>query len=144
MNIRVIVATLCCSVALLAQDPASTRSAGNLLYEDGNIWLVHGKVYKLRASDGATVGSFDAGGDAQFGVAFDGANIWSSADFGNAVMKVRASDGTKLENYKVPFAPLRLAFDGSNIWATNAHDTDHMVTKIRASDGANLGSFDVG
>ena len=78
-----------------------TRSAGNLLYEDGNIWLVHGKVYKLRASDGATVGSFDAGGDAQFGVAFDGANIWV-VDQPGRVTKFRASDGAVLGSFDRP------------------------------------------
>jgi len=39
-------------------------------------------------------------------------------------------------------APLGLTFDGANIWVTNQFDS--AVTKLRATDGANLGTFPVG
>jgi hypothetical protein len=35
--------------------------------------------------------------------------------------------------------PVDLAFDGANIWAANASSNN--VTKLRASDGTNLGTF---
>ncbi len=35
-----------------------------------------------------------------------------------------------------------VAFDGANIWVTSSGSNN--VTKLRASDGANLGTFDVG
>jgi DNA-binding beta-propeller fold protein YncE len=38
--------------------------------------------------------------------------------------------------------PQFLAFDGANIWVTNSGDDT--VTKLRASDGTNLGTFPVG
>jgi hypothetical protein len=38
--------------------------------------------------------------------------------------------------------PQGIAFDGSNIWVAN--DSDNTVTKVRASDGAVLGTFAVG
>jgi DNA-binding beta-propeller fold protein YncE len=37
---------------------------------------------------------------------------------------------------------LGVAFDGASIWVANAND--NKVTKLRASDGANLGAFPVG
>src|SRR5215469_5836952 len=44
--------------------------------------------------------------------------------------------------FQVGNNPSRLVFDGSNIWVTNA--MDNTVTKLQASDGANLGTFVVG
>jgi hypothetical protein len=44
-------------------------------------------VSKLRASDGALLGTF-AVGNTPFGVAFDGANIWVANDLGNTVSKL--------------------------------------------------------
>jgi hypothetical protein len=38
--------------------------------------------------------------------------------------------------------PWGVAFDGANVWVTNGHDGT--VTKLRASDGTNLGTFRVG
>src|SRR6188472_1553643 len=46
-----------------------------------------------------------------------------------------------IETYPVGH-PANLAFDGTNIWATNAQDD--YVTKLRASDGTILDTFDVG
>jgi DNA-binding beta-propeller fold protein YncE len=37
---------------------------------------------------------------------------------------------------------MAVAFDGANIWVANSTTTN--VTKLRASDGANLGTFPVG
>src|ERR1700679_1848266 len=37
--------------------------------------------------------------------------------------------------------PYGVAFDGANIWTANSEGT---VTKLRASDGTNLGNFEVG
>jgi len=47
-------------------------------FDGANIWVTNwgdGTVSKLRASDGANLGTFAVGGDPN-GVAFDGANIW--------------------------------------------------------------------
>ena len=38
--------------------------------------------------------------------------------------------------------PFQLAFDGSKIWVTN--EVSNTVTKLRAADGVNLGTFNVG
>src|ERR1700682_4819646 len=45
-------------------------------------------------------------------------------------------------SFKVGQNPYGIAFDGANMWVTN--NGDSTVTKLRASDGANLGTFNVG
>ena len=50
-------------------------------------------MIKLRASDGAVLGTFGVG-SAPLGLAFDGANIWVTNQNSNTVTKLRASDGS--------------------------------------------------
>jgi hypothetical protein len=45
-------------------------------------------------------------------------------------------------SFKVGKQPLGVAFDGANIWVASNYDST--VTKLRASDGASLGTFNVG
>ena len=52
-------------------------------------------VTKLRANDGAALGTFTVGTNPQ-GVASDGANIWVANLASNNVTKLRASDGAVL------------------------------------------------
>ena len=77
------------------------------------------------------------------GVAFDGANIWV------ANSKQRQRDQAAGQRWRRPghlqrgtAAPSGVAFDGANIWVAN-NGSDN-VTKLRASDGATLGTFTVG
>src|SRR5215467_2083563 len=44
--------------------------------------------------------------------------------------------------FSVPSSPYGMAFDGQNIWVAN--NGSGKITKLRANDGANLGSFNVG
>jgi len=46
--------------------------------------------------------------------------------------------------FTVGFLPVGLTFDGANIWVANSGFGANTVTKLRASDGANLGTFAVG
>jgi hypothetical protein len=111
-------------------------------FDGANIWVANSgsnSVTKLRASDGANLGTFSVGGG-PLGIAFDGANIWVTNRGSNSVTKLRASDGASLGTFGVEFSPFGVAFDGANIWVTNGE----RVTKLRASDGANLGSFFLG
>ena len=57
-------------------------------------------VTKLRASDGANLGTFKVGIDPT-GLAFDGANIWVANIGDNTVSKLRASDGATLGTFQV-------------------------------------------
>src|SRR5437773_2209469 len=47
-----------------------------------------------------------------------------------------------IQSFPVGNGPIGLASEGDNIWATIAFD--NTVTKLRASDGALLGTFPVG
>src|ERR1700674_3558632 len=81
-------------------------------------------------------------GSQPYGVAFDGANIWT-ANFGDGtVTKLRANDGEVLGTFKAGAEPYGVTFDGANIWVSNVGDGT--VDKLRASDGKNLGTFTVG
>jgi len=107
-------------------NPAALTSDG------ANIWVVcSGGVNKLRASDGADLGTFATGGGGGVDDVFDGENIWVTNDVGT-VGKLRASDGALLGVFEVndPFA---IGFDGTSIWVTSVSDST--VTKLRASDG---------
>ena len=57
-------------------------------------------ITKLRASDGAVLGTFN-GGRRPYGMAFDGANIWVANFCQGTVSELRASDGTLLGTFDV-------------------------------------------
>jgi hypothetical protein len=79
-------------------------------------------------------------GSSPEGLAFDGANIWVSDFFGDALIKVRASDGVVLGTYGL-FEPIYVACDGASVWVTNEIGD---VTKFRGSDGAKEATIDLG
>jgi hypothetical protein len=111
--------------------------AFGVAFDGENIWVTNGdSVTKLRASDGTSIGSFDVGENSS-GVAFDGANIWvvSIGMVKSYVTKLQASDGTVLGTFPVN-ASGGIAFDGVNIWVPARTG----VTRLRASDGFNLGT----
>ena len=117
-------------------------SPWGIAFDGANIWVANwvtsGTVTKLRANDGANLGSFPVG-SYPIAIAFDGANIWVANNAANTVTKLRASDGTNQGTFTVGNMPIGIAFDGANIWvAVSANGT---VIKLRASDGANLGTF---
>ena len=155
---------LCLPVVLSAQVPISTKreqapqkqKAGSpperaesaafnvgkfpigVTFDGTNIWVANGgsnTVTRLRASDGAIVGTFSVG-EFPIGLAFDGANIWVTNSDSDNVTKLRASDGAVLGNFNVGKAPGGVAFDGTNIWVTNEDSSN--VMKLRANDGAVL------
>ena len=114
-----------------------------LAFDGANIWVANlgsHSVTKLRASDGATLGTF--GVEAPLGVAFDGGNVWVTNSGINAVTKLRASDGKTLGTFAVGTNPIGVAFDGANVWVANT--IGNTVTKLRASDGKTLGTFEAG
>jgi|HubBroStandDraft_2_1064218.scaffolds.fasta_scaffold02630_6 DNA-binding beta-propeller fold protein YncE len=55
-------------------------------------------VSKIRARDGAVVGTFSVG-DTPDAIAFDDANIWAANGFGNTVTKLWAIDGKILGTF---------------------------------------------
>ena len=101
-----------------------------LVHSGANIWLANygtNTVTKLRASDGANLGTFPVGVNPD-AVVFNGANIWGANGADNTVTKLRAGDGTFLGTFSVGSAPNTLAFDGANVWVTNS--TSNTVNKL--------------
>jgi len=54
-------------------------------------------------------------GKSPTGVAFDGANIWVTNQYGSSVTKVRANDGTNLGTFTTGSGPTGIAFDEANM-----------------------------
>src|SRR6202140_3674336 len=135
-------------IALLKWYPANLTTSFKvgqnpygIAFDGANMWVTNNgdsTVTKLRASDGANLGTFNVGG-APMGVAFDGANVWVVNSFDNTVTKLQASDGKTLGTFAVGKVPYFAAFDGEAIWVTNSQGGS--VTKLRASDGKVLGTF---
>jgi len=112
----------------------------NAAFDGEAIWVTNtqgASVTKLRASDGKVLGTFPDNG-APAGIVFDGTYVWV-ANFDTVTRFKR--DGTQAGTFKVARGLLTLAFDGADIWVPNNGGT---VTKLRASDGENLGTFGAG
>jgi DNA-binding beta-propeller fold protein YncE len=91
-----------------------------MAFDGAHIWVtnrISDNVIKLRASDGANLGTF-VGFSSPRGIAFDGANVWVTNVNENNVTKLRVSDGLNLGVFTVT-DPFGIAFDGANIWVTN-------------------------
>src|SRR5579863_6186148 len=91
---------------------------------------------------GANTTTRFAVGQQPYGVAFDGANIWTANYNDRTVTKLRANDGEVLGTFKAGSAPYGVTFDGANVWVSD--QGQGAVTKLRASDGKVLGTFTVG
>src|SRR5271166_6946625 len=110
-----------------------------LAFDGSNPWSVNpgtSSVSKLRASDGALLGTFTVGYIPGY-AAFDGANIWVTNLGDNTVSKLRASDGATLGTFPTGVFPWGIAFDGTSSWVGNILDST--ASKFRPSDGALLG-----
>ena len=98
------------------------------MFDGENLWVASLNQYavtKLRASDGAALGSYPVGGGT-VGIAFDGANIWTVNSWDGTITKLRASDGAYLDTVQVGGNPQAIAFDGANIWVA---DWDHNLVR---------------
>lgn len=79
-------------------------------------------------------------GEAPWGLAFDGENLWVANSGGNTVTKLKASDGEIVGTYSVGDHPHALAFDGSDIWVAGWDG----VVRLSASDGSLVGKYNNG
>ena len=107
-----------------------SNSVSNAVASDGvNIWITNVSVgtnpstavIKMRASDGALVGTFTFPNTDPFDMVFDGANIWVTNAGLNSVTKIRASDGPLLGTFAVGKLVEGVTFDGANIWVGEPH-----------------------
>jgi DNA-binding beta-propeller fold protein YncE len=106
----------------------------------------------------SVVGTFDVAPypSYPYAIVWDGEYIWVTLGTLNTVVKL-ASTGAFVGSYPTGFGPNGIAFDGTNIWTTNqvcacvpgitpgcTGCPPGTVTKLRASDGVNQGTFNVG
>jgi len=115
-------------------------------FDGTNIWVAHGNmsgtVSKVRPSDGAVLASYSSGGACAIGLEFDGTNLWIANWCGGGIVtKMDPASGAILASYGV-FTCNDIAFDGENVWITSGNNDQ--IVKLRASDGANQGTFAVG
>ena len=118
-----------------------------LAFDGANIWVANDgsdTVTKLRAADGANLGTFDVGALPR-GFAFDGVNIWVLNANDLTLTQMRASDAETLST--VPLSgiptsdiPRAITFDGSHIWVATR---DGSVLKISPISGQQVGSVNV-
>src|SRR5580700_9740130 len=80
------------------------------------------RVALLRWYKANTTTTFSVGSQ-PYGVAFDGANIWTANLGDGTVTKLRANDGEVLGTFKVGGGPYGVTFDGANIWVSNLGGT---------------------
>jgi hypothetical protein len=91
-----------------------------------------------------------------YAIVWDGEHMWVTLGALNTVVKL-ASTGALVGSYPTGVGPNGMAFDGTNIWITDqvcacvpgltpgcTGCPPGTVTKLRASDGANLGTYFVG
>jgi len=100
-------------------------------------------LFKVRPSDGAILDSIRISGNPT-GLAFDGTNIWSSADSSGMVNRTNGDTRTNTA-FTVGSgngsSPQAVAFDGTNVWVTSY--ADNTVIKI-GLDGGTQGTYGVG
>jgi hypothetical protein len=119
---------------------------GGMAFDGANLWCTNqtdGTITKIRASDGAILGTFTMGTNPA-AVCFDGTNIWvclSNKNRPGSLLQVNPSTGAITNTYTTGLgnAPQGICFDGTNLWITQYKDGT--LAKVRASDGAVLGTF---
>jgi hypothetical protein len=116
---------------------------------NGNGVLGGGSYSIFRASDGIELATYGVclSGCPTTGVAFDGVHVWITAkgSTDSAVIRLTTGDNPGAQTGSTPLGavnPVALAFDGTNMWVVKK--TSNQVSKLRASDGVVLGTFDVG
>ena len=90
-------------------------------FDGASIWVANegsATLSKLRASDGASQGTFNVGSGPVY-LVFDGASIWVTNSGEADVVKLRPSDGTIQGRFPVGNGPYGIAFDGAKIWVAS-------------------------
>lgn len=134
------------SVAILRWYPINRAAAefsvgqqpAGAAFDGANMWIANsqsGTVTKLRAGDGAALGTFGVGGTPSW-MTFDGAIMW--VNNGSSLVKLRASDGEQLGSFNVGPSPQQMAFDGDSIWVVLFAFPQGSLAKVRHRDGVVL------
>jgi len=126
----------------------NSREPQQLAFDGTNVWVsstgVNGSGVSVFGPDGVSLPSpllkLPGAGNTRSvtgDLVFDGAHMWVSNYTDGLVTKVSARDLKVISVSPVTRAN-RLAYDGTYIWVTNE---SNKVTKLRASDGADMGTM---
>jgi len=109
----------------------------DIFFDGTSIWVTEDNfVHQIRVSDNAVLGTFlpglitESGSEAYDVFCYDGTNIYVACYYGQDVVKLRASDGYRLNTLFTGNRPLGICFDGSNVWVVLEHSD--VVTKLPA------------
>jgi hypothetical protein len=126
--------------------PAGTIMVGErpwgLAFDGTYMWVScwqSGTVSKIQASTNQIVGSVNVA--SPLGLAFDGTNIWAALNLGGGkVVKISGTGSpTVLQESPAGGFPGSVTYDGTSVWVSNSGTGD--LTRFRASDGTNLGTY---
>ena len=104
---------------------ATESFPGDIVFDGSSIWITNTgpwSITKLRSSDGASQGTFPAGGICCGGIAFDGVNLWFAGE--SILFKRRPSDFALLGTVGGLNVGAGVAFDGANIWVANRNSNN--------------------
>ena len=77
-------------------------STTGVVFDGANIWATavsRNEIFKLRASDGALLGTFSI--PSPLGITYDGANVWVVSEGNGTVTKLQASSGACVERARL-------------------------------------------
>jgi len=96
----------------------------SIVYDGANMWIgngIHlGSVTKMRATDGAVLGTYATPGTTVRGLLYDGTSIWVCNSGSQTVSRLRASNVALLGTYPTGPNPRSVAFDGTKIWIADS------------------------
>jgi len=124
----------------------------SIIFDGRNMWIGNGtsvnvgapvpgvgSLSKIRAADGANLGTFAVGNHVR-GLVYDGTSIWTCNSNDNTVSRLRAADVALLGTYSTGIAPRGIAFDGTNIWIANSgENTLTVISPVAVSAASNSG-----
>src|SRR5690349_3163339 len=100
--------------------PQPERYGLSIVFDGSRIWAAdwrHGRVVKLRTTDGQILGRFDAG-ENPFGLASDGVRLWVACLTSSNLVALKVEDGAQDSTFQLGEWPFGVVFDGSAIWVT--------------------------
>jgi glutamine cyclotransferase len=128
--------------------PTPTGYATGIAW-DGNALFVadgvaYGVIWRLDATDGTVLGSYDIGILKLRGLAMGGGFLWVASWDTESIYKLRPSDGRILDSFEAPFPgkPDGIAWDGLNLWVGEETESDAgSIHRIDPATGTILDSI---
>jgi len=139
---------------LVGDSPAAV--VNGVFFDGKYVWIANNgvntnSVTKFDAASRTMLATYLVGRNPD-GVAHDGTYIWVTNSYSNDVWTLNRDTGQQVAGYATGTFPLSMVYDGQNMWIGNGTGVNvgppvpgiGSLTKIRAADGTNLGTFTVG